>query len=88
MRASCRAQDLIGNLFGAATLFGWPAFFYVQGKRLHGLPLSRLDGLLCLTFLLLCMPLFTLLGTLNSILQIVDDWHEAGGHPFECMPAE
>jgi len=38
---------------------------------------------MCGTYLLLCMPLFTGLGTVNSILKIVDDWGTLG-KPFEC----
>lgn len=76
-------QDLLGNLFGAATVFGWPAFFYLRGRGLRRLPISRFDKLMCGTYLLVCMPLFTGLGTVNSILKIVDDWG-ALGKPFEC----
>jgi len=76
-------QDLLGNLFGAATVFGWPAFFYLRGRGLRRLPISRFDKLMCGTYLLLCMPLFTGLGTVNSILKIVDDWGTLG-KPFEC----
>jgi amino acid permease len=77
-------QDLLGNLFGAATLFGWPAFFYLKGRRLRGLPISTRDWICCGIFLFLLLPLFTLVGTLNSILQISRDWSKAGAHPFEC----
>lgn len=80
-------QDLLGNLFGAATVFGWPAFFYLSGRRTRKQPIGPADALVCGAFLLLLLPFFTVLGTATSILQIGRDWSHSGAHPFECGAA-
>ena len=77
-------QDLLGNLLGAPTVFGWPAFFYVQGRRQRGAPCGRADAFVCGVFLVVFLPAFTLLGTYNALAKIAADWAEAGAAPFQC----
>ena len=79
-------QDLLGNLIGASTVFGWPALFFVQGMRRRGYAISRADQICCAVYLLGCVPAFTLLGTVNAIIHIADDWQHASAAPFECVP--
>ena len=79
-------QDLLGNLIGASTVFGWPAFFYLRGMRLRGHPIPQIDVAVCGVYLLVCVPAFTLLGTANSVLHIVHDWQQSSAPPFECRP--
>ena len=83
-------QDLLGNLFGAPTVFGWPAFFYLRGKTLRGLSLSWIDRLACGTYLAVCVPAFTLLGTYQALVRIGEHWsaldRDGNGTvvPFQC----
>ena len=78
-------QDLIGNLFGAATVFGWPAYFFMRGSALLGRPVSPQDQIMCSIFLCICLPAFTLLGTYRSLVHIAEDWQTHGnGRSLEC----
>ena len=63
-------QDLLGNLLGAPTVFGWPALFFLRGMRLRGAPVSWRDTIICALFLGICLPAFTLLGTVNALIKI------------------
>ncbi len=81
-------QNLLGTLTGAPIVFGWPALFYLRGHQLLDDPkeresLSCTDGILCALFLLVFLPLFTVLGTLNACRDIMHDWNELG-RPFAC----
>lgn len=78
-------QDLLGNLFGAGTVFGWPAYFFIKGRKLRRQHISPVEWICCGTFLFVCLPFFTLIGTLNSILQIRLDWSKSEARPFECQ---
>ena len=69
---------------GAPTVFGWPAFFFVRGRTLRGLPVALFDRIVCGTYLLVCLPAFTLLGTLHSVLNIVDDWGKEQNSSGAC----
>lgn len=77
-------QDFIGNLIGASTVFGWPALFFLAGCRKRGRPISWPDRVICGIYLGVFLPLFTLLGTTNSLLQIAAHRSEAAAGPFEC----
>ena len=77
-------QDLLGNLIGASTVFGWPALFFVRGMRLRGRHMALGDSITCGIFLLVCVPAFTLLGTVNSVFHIIDDWQHSSAQPFQC----
>ena len=78
-------QDVLGNLVGASTVFGWPAALYLRGKVLRSHTLSWSDCLLCGTFLLVFVPAFTVLGTYRAIAKIFADWAEEGSLPFQCI---
>jgi proton-coupled amino acid transporter len=80
-------QDLLGNLIGASTVFGWPAFFFLRGMRRKGYAIARVDLAVCASYLLVFVPAFTLLGTVNSVLHIIDDWQHSSTPPFECVPS-
>lgn len=74
-------QDLLGSLTGSPMIFGWPAFFFLRGRALHGIPVGWADWAVCVTFLCVLLPLFTIFGTASSLSQIVQSWFEAE-HPF------
>ena len=76
-------QNLLGSLTGAPILFGWPAFFYLRSCRLCGRKVAWHDLALCALYLGLFLPVFTLLGTINSMLDIRSDWSTLGP-PFGC----
>jgi amino acid permease len=78
-------QNLLGSLTGAPILFGWPALFFLRGSMLNALPISRADLIMCSIFLVLFLPIFTVLGTVNAVLDIAHDWHgNATAAPFSC----
>ena len=79
-------QDLLGNLLGGASVFGWPAFFFLRGSKLKGRPVALVDKLMCALFLGVCLPAFTLVGTLNAFLVVVNDVQTNEARPFECSP--
>eukprot|EP00797_Seminavis_robusta_P015486 Sro2322_g323250.2 (323) ;mRNA; f:4304-5272 len=77
-------QALIGSLFGAPTVFGWPVAFYWAVHRREGASIGLnhstvIGGL----FLLVFTPLFCILGTSGAIASIVRDAEHAAT-PFEC----
>ena len=79
-------QNLLGTLTGTPILFGWPAFFYIRGCHLFNRRVSWADLALCALYLAICLPLFTVLGTINSVQDIVADWSK-NGPPFACDEA-
>ena len=72
-------QALLGALTGAPILFGWPALFYLRGCAQHKLLVPRGERAVCLLFLAVCLPLFTCLGFVNAIQQILHDWSTQHG---------
>lgn len=83
-------QALIGSLFGAPTIFAWPVAFYLATSRkrvntwgatfqLVGWP----QMVICGFFLLICTPVFVVLGTSGAIQSIVEDAENAA-EPFTC----
>ena len=78
-------QDLLGNLIGASTVFGWPALFYLRACAIKGRAVPRARFYVCALFLCAFLPAFTLLGTVNSLLRIADDWQATSAiAPFGC----
>ena len=96
-------QALIGSLFGASIIFGWPSLFilamYHNGSirpREYDLASSpwrfndtfRQMGykhaITCSMFLLVCTPLFCILGTSGAVQSIVQDTEQATTKPFQC----
>ena len=84
-------QALIGSLFGAPTIFAWPVAFYLATSRqrvnswgatfqLVGWPQTMICGF----FLLICTPVFVVLGTSGAIKSIVEDAKNAA-EPFTCV---
>ena len=65
-------QGLIGALVGAPILFGFPAFFFILASRKNDHPISTLDKVLCAAFVFVFLPLFTILGTTESVIAIID----------------
>jgi hypothetical protein len=83
-------QALIGSLFGAPTIFGWPAVFYlVLFRRKSSSWKEAIESmgyghaLTCFLFLFVCTPIFCILGTTGAIQSIVKDTKEAMT-PFQC----
>lgn len=77
-------QDLLGNLLGGASVFGWPAFFFLRGSHLQRKPVGLRDKVLCAFFLGVCLPAFTLLGTFNALLVVLNDMQTSEASPFQC----
>ena len=73
-----------GNLLGAPTVFGWPAFFFLRGSSLRNRPVSKLDRIVCTIFLTVGLPAFTLIGTGNAIANLVTDLQGTSVAPFQC----
>ena len=67
----------------APIVFGWPAFFFLRAAWLNGRRVGTIDRVLCALFLCLCLPLFTILGTIDAVKDIANDWND-GGQPFRC----
>ena len=67
----------------APIVFGWPAFFFLRASWLHGRRISKLDLGLCVLYLAVCLPIFTVLGTIDAVKDIINDWN-SGGAPFQC----
>jgi len=85
-------QSLIGSLFGAPIMFGWPALFYTlscRRKTEDGTWKSTLKVMgwkhstMCALFLFAFLPLFLILGTAGSLMSIIDSIQNAGA-PFSC----
>lgn len=81
--ADSEAPRLQGTLTGAPIVFGWPAFFYLRGAYLKGLPVRWSDKLICGIYLCIFLPIFTILGTINAVKDIVVDV-ESTKAPFQC----
>ena len=84
-------QALIGSLFGAPTIFGWPAAFFLAVHRRSTntwsdaiIAMGYGNTVICCFFLFICTPLFCLLGTTGAIQSIVQDSKEAIESPFQC----
>ena len=118
-------QALIGSLFGAPIIFGWPSVFIFMlyyfssssaaptiGRELREADVdedSVIDhptnsssstfgrsyktifqqmgykhAIVCCIFLVICTPLFCLLGTIGAIQSIVEDTEQATTKPFQC----
>mmetsp|Transcript_5915 Transcript_5915/g.14023 ORF Transcript_5915/g.14023 Transcript_5915/m.14023 type:complete len:479 (+) Transcript_5915:93-1529(+) len=83
-------QALIGSLFGAPTIFGWPSIFFVmmyRQKASSWLEAISLMGyghaFVCGMFLFICTPLFCILGTTGAVQAIIEDSKQAMS-PFQC----
>eukprot|EP00980_Cylindrotheca_fusiformis_P006250 scaffold1336_cov158-Cylindrotheca_fusiformis.AAC.12 len=83
-------QALIGSLFGAPTIFGWPAIFYLVLCRRKTSSWKEAVTFMgyghaatCVVFLFVCTPLFCVLGTTGAIQSIVEDTKMAL-RPFQC----
>ena len=71
-------QSLLGSLTGAPIVFGWPAFFFLRGCAVRGVPVGWADFVVCAAFLGLLLPLFLTLGTASAVEEILESWR---GHP-------
>ncbi|KAL1520143.1 hypothetical protein AB1Y20_023615 [Prymnesium parvum] len=76
-------QGLLGSMTGAPIVFGWPAFFFLRGSYLHGRKVAAGHWLVCGVYLCVFLPLFTVLGTINSMTDIVQQI-STSGPPFSC----
>ena len=83
-------QALIGSLFGAPTMFGWPvAFYFALYRRRTESWKSACEQMgwanagICLLFLFVLTPLFCILGTTGAIQSIIEDAEQAT-KPFQC----
>lgn len=77
--------SLIGSLTGAPILFGWPAFFYAYGAYKKNVQISRTDKIACIVYLFVFLPVFTVIGTVASVRDIVNTIDK--GSPFQCTVA-
>ena len=87
-------QALIGSLFGAPTIFGWPPLFFIMMCRSKNpesswketfQQMGIIHTVLCLLFLFVCTPLFCILGTTGAIQSIIEDSKSAMIKPFQCV---
>jgi len=83
-------QSLIGSLFGAPIVFGWPAAFFgvIYRRRTSSWQeaislMGYGNAIICGIFLFICTPLFCVLGTTGAIKAIIKDMKEAMS-PFQC----
>jgi len=85
-------QSLIGAMFGAPIVFGWPTLFYIlvnKRKTTGGTWRETLSyigwkhSFVCCLFLFVFTPLFTIVGTVASVKWIVQDAQNSGA-PFQC----
>uniref|UniRef100_A0A7S0LSH9 Amino acid transporter transmembrane domain-containing protein n=1 Tax=Coccolithus braarudii TaxID=221442 RepID=A0A7S0LSH9_9EUKA len=76
-------QGLLGALTGAPIVFGWPAFFFLRACKLKRVVVPAVDRIVCYIFLLLFLPVFTLFGCVNALMDIANDW-ASNGPPFSC----
>lgn len=67
-------QQLLGSFLGAPLVFGCPAFFFLASSRAAARPIALVDLLLCGLFLYILSPLFAIVGTATSLVQIHDSW--------------
>ena len=67
-------QQLLGSCLGAPLVFGCPAFFFLASSRAAARPIALVDLLLCGLFLYILSPLFAIVGTATSLVQIHDSW--------------
>ena len=67
-------QQLLGSFLGAPLVFGCPAFFFLASSRAVGKPIATVDLVLCGLFLYILSPLFAIVGTATSLVQIHDSW--------------
>jgi Transmembrane amino acid transporter protein len=85
-------QALIGTLFGAPIMFGWPPLFYFLTKRRNtesktiketvasmGMFYTIVSGFM----MFVLVPVFVIVGTWGSVKQIIEDAEDAG-LPFQC----
>lgn len=56
-------QNLVGALFAAPTMFGWPALFYLYGMRKHGVATPVFARIICCFFLFIVTPFCTVVVT-------------------------
>ena len=59
------------------------AFFFLRGSYIRGRRVRTSELLLCGIFLFVFLPIFTVLGTIDAIKNIITDW-DANGPPFGC----
>ena len=71
-------QDFLGALLGAPIVFGLPAFFFVRAARASNTPIKPVDLAICTLFLAFFTPLFAIVGTGMSLVQIADSWAAEG----------
>lgn len=84
-------QNLIGSLFGAPIVFGWPVIFYVSmlyheaGGSWQGVlkGMGYWHTLGCGIFFFVCLPLFCIVGTISGVFVLVSDVGNSG-KPFSC----
>ena len=83
-------QALIGSLFGAPTIFAWPAAFYFALYRRKANSWKEAceimgwkHAITCLLFLFMFTPIFWVLGTSGAVASIVQDAKNSL-RPFEC----
>ena len=60
--------------------------FFLRGSALRARPVATVDRVVCTFFLLVLLPAFTLLGTANAVLVLVEDLKGATLAPFQCQP--
>ncbi len=79
-------QELIGAATGAPIIFGFPAFFYLNGMRLHRRlgEVSTLEKAVCgVLFLIILLPMLTVVGIVAAFKDLIEEIKDSGA-PFGC----
>lgn len=83
-------QGIIGSLFGAPIMFGWPPLFYWLSKRRGSFSnkeavflMGKFNAVICGIMLFACVPTFVIVGTYGGVATLVSD-ARAAGNPFGC----
>lgn len=83
-------QSILGSLFGAPTIFGWPVLFYFRAHRREAKSLRETirlmgvsDTVLCVIMFCVLLPLFAIVGTSGGVVTLLQDI-ENGGTAFGC----
>jgi len=83
-------QSLIGALFGAPIVFGWPSLYYLLAKKTKDATwketlasIGPIKSSISCFFLIILTPVFLVFGTIGAVTSLANDI-EDGGHPFHC----
>ena len=83
-------QSIIGSLFGAPIMFGWPTLFFYMSKKREAKSFKETLSLMGTKNVIICgimmfvfTPLFVIVGTYGGLVTLIHDT-EKDGNPFGC----